>query len=521
MIAIGGVAVLFVGWIITLVIPELRFVAWSLLAVGVILILVAVTLDYRRVGRALVSRRGRFGTGTTLMVSVFAGIILLVNAISIGNYHRFDTTGLSQYTVTSQTKEALGELAMPVEAIGFFVPGDLVAEYLLNLLTEYQKFTDELTVTVIDPEQRPDQARLYSVNQYPTVVFSGLYGDRLVSPSDMLSTTEQGNLNIEAEHAFTSALLEVTGAAQRKVYFLSGHGENSPTSSDSAGYSTVREGLLDNVYAVETLDIRFAGEIPEDCTVLVIAGPETDLTSREFAILEAYLEDDGWAIIMANPNPPDWVRELVALWGMDIEDGIINDEGSYTAPNKDNPLVPVIRNWFSQFGLFEDVHFPGATALIPQEELPENLATFPLVWSSPDSWLEKDYGPGDERVFDEGIDPAGPLAIGVFLGTVTLGESQGGEEPGFAIGGTQIIVYGDSDFASNRHFQDGGNGALFLSSVNVLAVGQELITMDRKFLQTRRLIVSPEAKTFIDISSMALLPILVFVAGGVIWYRRR
>ena len=183
--------------------------------------------------------------------------------------------------------------------------------------------------------------------------------------------------------------------------------------------------------------------------------------------------------------------------------------------------MPVIRNWFSQFGLLEDVHFPGATALIPQEEQVENVASFPLVWSSPDSWLEKDFGPGDERVFDEGIDPAGPLAIGVFLGAVTAAQSQGEGEPGIAIEGTQIIVYGDSDFASNRHFQDGGNGALFLNSINVLAVGQELITMDRKFLQTRRLIVSPETKTFIDISSMALLPILVFVAGGVIWYRRR
>ncbi len=65
-IALVGLVILFIGWIVGLVIPELRFVSWSLLAVGVIFILVAVVLDYRRVGRALVSRRGRFGTGTTL-----------------------------------------------------------------------------------------------------------------------------------------------------------------------------------------------------------------------------------------------------------------------------------------------------------------------------------------------------------------------------------------------------------------------------------------------------------------------
>ena len=64
---------------------------------------------------ALASRRGKFGIGTTVKVSLFAGIVVLANAISVGAYHRFDFTGLAQFTLTSQTKDVLADLKEPVE----------------------------------------------------------------------------------------------------------------------------------------------------------------------------------------------------------------------------------------------------------------------------------------------------------------------------------------------------------------------------------------------------------------------
>ena len=517
-IALMGLASLLVGWILTLVLPGIRYVAWGMLLLGAILVLVAFVIDYRRVRGALVSRRGRFSTGTTLMAAIFIGIILLVNAISYTNFHRFDVTGLSQYTLTSQTKSALEGMETPVKALLFTTPGDITGGFLQNLLDEYRNFTDQLGVELIDPEQQPDKAKQYGVTQYPAVVFQGKAGQRPVLPQDIVSFTEQGDMKIEAEYAFTSAILEVTGSVQKKVYFLTGHGENSIFSTSTDGYSTVREGLLDNLYQVDTLDIRISGDIPEDCTILVIPGPEIPLTSREVDVISQYLVDAGWAIILMNPNPPDEIRQLVSQWGLDIHDGIIIDEGSYAEPNMDSPLVPPTRNYFAQFGMLRDTYFPGATALVPQEDTSESFLVVPLIWTSPDSWLEEVSDSGGEYQFDEGVDLQGPLAMGVLVIGLSPEIPETDEE---AVAGTRLIVYGDSDFASNRRFQDGDNGNLFLSSVNILTVGKELITMDRKYLQTRRLIIGPEAERFITISSMALLPLLVLAAGTYIWWRRR
>ena len=521
--ALLGLGALFVGWVLTFVLPQIRYVAWGVLALGAILVLIAFVLDYRRVGGALASRRGKFSTGTTLMVSVFVGIILLVNAISIGNYHRFDVTGLSQYTLTSQTRDVLANLDQEVEVIKFFVPNDSTGggNYATSLLEEYQNFTDKLKVKTVDPDEHPDQARQYGIDQY-LAAFSGAYG---VPAQVVAFTGESGRrfVGLEiilsgAEHGFTSAILEVTGTVQKRVYFVTGHNESSIHDTAPGGYSSAREGLLDNLYQVAQLDILAADAIPDDAAVLLLAAPSPDkpLIPREVELIQRYLITGGRMMILANPDSPPGLNDIVSPWGITLEVGTVVDPSSYTAPNLTSPSVPRTRN---SFGL-STTYFPGATAVIPRQDMPEGfpVAIEPLVWTSPDGWLEKDYDPDVEPQFDDGADVEGPLAMGVLAYMVTANEEG---EAVMAPAGTRLVVMGDSDFASNKHFFNGNNSDLFLNSVEYLTAGEELISIDRKFLQTRRLIIGPEAGRFITISSIGLLPLLVLLAGVYIWWRRR
>ncbi len=535
LIAVLGLLALLIGLIVMIVLPSIRYAAWLILLLGILLLATAFIIDYRRVGRALIGRRGRFGTGATVMVSIFIGITLLVNAISIGNYHRFDFTGVAQFTLTSQTKEFLSELETPVQVLCFFTPVDPYGglnSYVTSLLTEYQNYTNQLSVEIIDPDEHPDQARQYGIQMYSTVVFESGAQRRLVSPQETLQvgTDQQGNpqiIGVEAEHAFTSAILEVTGIVQKKVYFLTGHGENSI----NADYSYAEEGLLDNLYKVATLNLLVMPSIPEDCAALIIAGPQNSLTSGEVQILESYLENDGRALILVNPNPPQEIKQLLSSWGIEVGDGIVIDLSSYVAPSIDSPMVPRTRNFFD----LPETYFPGATAIIPHPEYvptltltgegemlgqmvwkseDSNIQMYRLIRTSQDSWVEMNFNPLEEPEFDEGIDRKGTLALGFLIFTSPSGEAE--EEQG-----TALIVIGDSDFASNQHFYNGNNSDLFLNAVNLLTAGKELISIERKVLPFRRLVVDQEAANFINISSIALLPLLVLLIGGVIWWRRR
>jgi len=161
MIAGFGLASLLIGFILLLAVESLRLASWIILALGILLLITAAIIDFRSVRGAVTGRRGRFSTGSTVMVFVFIGIIVLVNAISFQYNRRYDITELAQFTITSQTKEVLAEMSVPVEAKCFFTPSDPsgLSTYAQTLLEEYQNHTDLLTVTVIDPDEQPETAR--------------------------------------------------------------------------------------------------------------------------------------------------------------------------------------------------------------------------------------------------------------------------------------------------------------------------------------------------------------------------
>ena len=516
LLSILGLASLLAGLLIMLMVPEIPIAAWSIMGIGIILLGSALVLDFRRVRGAITGRRGRFGTGTTVMISIFLGVIILLNGISINNFRLIDATALGQFTFAQQTKDVLEAVNKPVKALCFFVPSKDrygVTTYASDLLAGYQEFSDSLSIEYIDPDLHPDRARQYKIREYQTIVFESEEKTRLVSPSEITVFSDQGTpVAIDAEHAFTSAILEVTGQAQKKVYFLTGHGEADIYST----YSAAHYGLQDDLYLVDTLNLITNSTVPTDCSVLVIASPRSPLTPMEVDVIDRYIKSGGQALILADPGYPDSIAQLASPWGLNLSDGTVIDTASSLAPYKDIPLVTADMNFFFYHaGLNIRSYFPGAIAMIPKEETPSGIDMKPLVATSQDSWLEKDFDPTEEPVYDEGIDVRGPLAIGMVLAAPPTDGGQSSDKL------VRLIVIGDSDFASDNHYREVNNSDLFLNCVNWLAEETELISTRRNVLPFRRLAVNPDQANFINYSSLILPPLLVLMVGVIIWWRRR
>jgi hypothetical protein len=516
--ALMGVIAMLIGLILLIVLPDLGFVALGLIALGIIFVASAGIIEFRRVRSAIASKRGRFSTSTVILVSIFTSIVLLINAISIAQYHRFDFTGLSKFTLTSKTKDVLAQLDEPVEVLCFFVPEvknisedyqemyQLAGPYALALLLEYKNYTDKLIITRVDPEEHPEEAIKYGITDsysYQSIVFETKNGTKSVYAWDIY---------YQAEHAFTSAILEVSGIQQKKIYFLTGHGEASPADTSSAGYSYAREGLLDNLFQVALLDLISTPEIPDDCAVLVVAGPNKAMDSNERQIIADYLKANGSVFFLTNPGAPDDIAQLLAPWGMDVKNGTVIDPASYSTPNKDTPIVTRDRNWRE----FTTLYFPGVTAIVQTENVPAESELIPWIMTTKDSWMTDKYSPTIDPVYDAEKDLKGPLLIGYILTAVEATDTSDTEPQS-----PNIAIFGDSDFASNAHFINGNNDDLFLDMVNVLSAGKEVISIEQKPIQTRRLILTPEKANFLRISSIALLPAIVLVIGVVFWWRRR
>lgn len=506
LLALLGLFAIVSGLVVMILLPDIRFAAWLVMGLGIVLMLVALLLQLKDIASTARAPRGKFGISTTIIACLFIGIVLLGNAISVNKYHVWNLTKLAEFSLTPQTKAVLTDLDKSVEAIAFLSPDNdpnSIVPFATSMLLDYQKHTDKLTIRLIDPEASPDQARRYGVTQYQTVVFQS--GDKTmpVLPQEIV---------YQAEYAFTSAILEVTGTLQKKVYFLIGHGEPDILAADPAGYGQARQGLLEDLFKVDTLDFITNSSVPQDAAVLIIVAPEKDLSANEIAAIDAYVLAGGHILLLGTPQSSGPMNQLLAPWGVALGSGTIVDPASYATPNKNFPTVTRERNAFS----LPITYFPDSTAVLVGKDVPKGLAISALAVTSDKSWLEKAFDPKTAPAFDAGADIKGPLQIGVAISTAPQ-QGQGQGNPGV----THIVALGNSDFASNQHYANGNNADFFLNTVDLLAQQTPLIAIRHNVMPFRRLIAGPEVASFIKYSSVALLPVLVLLAGAIVWWRRR
>jgi len=515
-LAILGLVSVIVGFLIAIIFPDITLFAWGLIAFGIILISSGAIVNFRRVKGAVTSRRGKFGTSTTLMISIFAGIVVLVNAAGVGAYRQFDVTSLSQFSLTSQTKGVLAKLDTNVTAKFFYDPTDTtgITAYGYSMLLLYQSYAPKLKIEMIDPDKSPEEARQYGITDsslYNTVVFETTNPDHQypVFPSE---------ISQQAEYSFTNAILEVTGIIERRVYFVTGDGEASPDTTLTVAKNVLQTNLLQ----VMTINLQTVSRIPADCALLIIAGPTLPMTEAERDVIANYLTADKTALFMTNPNSPDDIATLLKPWGVDVQNGTLIDPTSHLTNNMSTPTVVKSRSLFSTSSvnvIATSVFFPGATAIVAQPTPPTNMEVTALVWTTPDAWMAQNYDPSTTPTFDATTETKQPWVIGAFIAPTEITDSSG-NVTGYNQG-PNIIVFGDSDFISDTNFYAGNNGDLFVYIVKALGTGTDIMTIDRKVLTTRRLVISPEATNFLNISSIALLPAIVLIIGAIMWWRRR
>ncbi|MDE0345080.1 MAG: Gldg family protein [Boseongicola sp.] len=521
-LAFTGLGVLFVAWVLNFVLPSGPIITWAIVTVGVGLISANALVEFRQMRDALTSTRGTFGIGTGISLSLVTAVLLLANLISTNVFHRFDFTGLSQFTLTTQTKDFLTQLSKEqdkVEVVSFYSDSNpniegsaeafAVNNFGYNLLLEYTNHTDVLDIRREDPELRPDLARQYLgqgqlaqiASSLGVVVFRGAEGQLLVLGPQ---------IQAEAENAFTSAILQVTGTKQRVVYFLTGHGEPSI----GGDFSSARAGLRDNLFQVGEWNFAQLDALPKNASAIVLAAPKVVLGEDKIALLNAYLNNGGRLLLLINPNQHPDLRRLLATWWMSSDDGVIVDPESHVTPNLDVPLVDARRNQFR----LPDVYFPGATAIRLKADRPVSAQIQPLAWTTASAWQEKNALGVDDPVFETELDVGGTQAIGARL-EMPVGEDVPQEKR--LASTTRLAVIGDSDFASNQHIGNGSNRELFLRVINWLGEGDEVVSVDRKVVPVRRLVLGPEEARFLNLSAIGLMPLVLLVVAARLWWRRK
>ncbi|MDA0748001.1 MAG: Gldg family protein, partial [bacterium] len=309
---------------------------------------------------------------------------------------------------------------------------------------------------------------------------------------------------------------------QKTVYFLTGHGERAPEDFFRFGYNKAKLALQDVNYAIrDTLLLARVHQVPDDCDLLVVAGPKTLLFPAEIDSIESYLAAGGAGFFLLDPEVETGLAPMLAKWNIGVNnDYVVDGSGvgklfglDYTMPvAAEYATHPVTEKHKGLMTFFR--HARSITRLADSAE----MQVVELVKTSPASWRETTLGNEKPR-FDNGKDVRGPVSLAVAVKAKPGRPRVWGNDAGVRF--TQIVVFGDSDFASNQFFDVQGNGDLFLNAVGWLLEEGDLIAIRPKERSIRRVDLTLSDVRWIRWLSMVILPAIPIFIGIVVWWRRR
>ena len=463
---------------------------------GLISIAVYVALCPQDVRRILGGRTVRYGSNVVLVSVAVTGIVILLNYLSNRYYKRFDVTEGNLHSLSEQSIQIVQGLEQPIEVIGVY-PGGQGQESFEKWLDEYNAYTDQLAYRTIDPLRQPGEA-----DQLGWTAYGGGLLLRRGSRTETVRSPDEQDI--------TSGLLKVSRDSQKTVYFLTGHGEPSPTGFEGDDYGQIGTLLQESNYAVETLNLAITDTVPADAAVVVVAGLKTPLLEGEVASLRQYLLDGGKALLLIDPGLESGINDVLAPWQVRIENKLIVDLQRSLSGDAVTPIAD--RYQFSQ--ITKDlpmVAFPLACPIVWDETADESPFT-PLAQTSERAWADVDMSEETTLAFDEGIDLPGPLTL---LGSIEAPSVQGDSQ-------TRVVIAGDADLATNGVLEQIPNGQFLVSNaVNWLAEEEDLIAIGPKNNVPRSVNMTGIQEGVVCFGTLVFIPGVILLAGFAVWLRRR
>ncbi|MDB9341493.1 Gldg family protein [Nodularia spumigena CS-1038] len=492
------------------------------------------------------SRSTQASTNALIAIVAVFVILGLVNFLATRYNLRQDLTEAQLYTLSPQSQNLVRRLPQSVKVWVFDTnrnPQDG------ELLENYRRQSSNFQFEYIDPQARPTLANKFGVQDY---------GEVYLESGDNRQLVQKLNVNERlSEVRLTNRLQQITTTTTTSVCFLQGHGEKPI--SGQGGISQAIQSLDDINYIASPLNLVENSQVPEDCDVVIVAGPKQELFDNEVKTLQNYLNRGGNALLMIDPNTDTNLDSLLQEWGISLDNRLVVDV-SGTGVGL-GPAVPIVTNYgqhpitaeFRNGISFYQLARPLEINTVPDIEAKALLQTQPY----PQSWAESDLK-SEKLEFDSQTDTPGSLTLGVALTRTIPATTQPTpaasptptpetqptpeasptptptiEDETNPISTTEdkseerkiesrLVVIGDSDFATDGLFQQQLNGDVFLNSVTWLSQqDQQLLSIRPKEARNRRINLNLVQANLLTLSSLLLLPLMGLVTAAIMWWKRR
>ncbi len=496
-------------------------------------------------------RRRRVATGANVCMAITLAAVL-TGLLNYGAYRHFaerwDISSLQYYVLSEKTLNMLDGIHGTVRFITVFQADMPLGDEVRHLLEEYVQVARridglDISVEAVDPDRDLARAReltaLYDLTEANVVVVTmdGRHKivpeqelvdyERLIDSSQLAST---GRVNVEkkkrgfqGEQVISSAIQGLAQERRPVVYVLTGHGErNIEEFSSPAGYATVARILRRDNLEVKALLLAEVGAVPEDCSTLIVAGPEMQLADSEATRIGEYLDRSGRLLVLADPGTTTGLERLLETWGVrlarDVVVGLtmtgrelfIRDYGAHPITK---PLGGMVTMFYQPRSVEPLVEAEAGAAA---DKLPADRPRVTSLAMTKEGWAEFNFNQNPAR-FDADADRAAPVSVAVAV------ERGAGEGIQLELQPTRIVVVGDSDFVSNGALAGGvgGNVDFLMNAVNWLIAREELLAIGAKAPIDLRLDMDDKQARVAFLLMVGGLPLVVAAFGAGVWFTRR
>ncbi|MBI3562045.1 MAG: GldG family protein [Gammaproteobacteria bacterium] len=440
----------------------------------------------------------------------------------------FDWTATGRNTLSAASVKVLEHLQGPLTITAYTSGNDEspLRKHIRELIKRYQKHKPDISLEFVDPLTNPDKVRALGIRMDGEMIFS--YANR----SEHVTAFDEASL--------TNAMQRLLRVQQRKIVFVTGHGERDPQGRANHDYGGFFQSLANK--GIQTKKVNLAQEhaIPADTAALVIAGPQVDYLEGEIKLIQNYLDAGGNLLWLHDPLSKVNLPALSSSLGIEFQSGIIIDRDVELLGIKDPSIIMAaeypahpITKGFTFLTLF-----PRALGI--------NTAANKTTWqyttilqSVKNSWLERgDLHSGSVR-FDPKVDLPGPIVFGVAgsreikakptpdntkTDNAKTNTAKTDSLKPTAVGSPttqRVVIVGDGDFISNAFWENQGNQQLGENIINWLAQDDSFIDIPIAAAIDTQIVISQTGFILLGAFFILLVPAGLGLAGIVIWLRRR
>ncbi len=466
------------------------------------------------------SRNGSYSVG---LIALVAGIVIVVNLIAgqlPESVKNIDVSSNQIYEITDTTREMLADLD---EKVTFTVYAEKSSadERIKTFLSKYTALTDKISVEWVDPVLHPSSLTENDVSEDDILISCDATGkSKAVNFSDILVVDSyyyyyygsSDPTEFDGEGQLTGAVNYVTSGDTIKLYYTSGHGEYDFSDSvlDLFGKNNMTE---------EEVNLLMTGEIPEDCDLLFLYAPTTDISTDELEMITSYLQDGGqvFVILAQMSDEAPNLDTLLNMYGMQRTEGYIADTQRYY---QDNPFYI----------------FPEITG---DSELTEGLSTYMVLLveaggmtlTDPirDTITVEDFmtTSADGYAVTETTEEQGTYVLGAVAtesvsdDTETADEDEDAETDTTGSESRLTVITADTMIDSNitDYFSSLENLDLFMNAVSAGFSNVSNVAIEAKSMG-----VTYNTMQYTGVIGLVVIigiPILIVIFGFVQWWRRR